>query len=353
MPSIYLRHLKLHQFRNLADASLDFGEGITVLWGHNGQGKTNILEAISLLASFRTFRSLKTTMDLIQFGLDEGMCSGSFKRGEVDTNVRMEIRDGKKSNFIDNKPVRDRQKIHEKIALVTFVPDDLNIVSGSGSNRRKLLNQLCYNLYPTYATLYRKYERALGQRNQLLKQYPIPKSELDAFTEILVQLGEDINEHRRRALDVWQPLFQASLASITDGLLDVAIDYPAVDLAEQFSRRRDEEIARKTTILGPHLDDLEVRMNTELARYSASRGQCRAIVLAMKLAQIEAIRRLREMNPILLLDDVVGELDHHFAKHLLDHIHRCETQTFITTTHLDLIPMKADRSFEISCGKIL
>ena len=324
-----------------------------MLWGNNGQGKTNILEPISLLGSFRTFRSLKTTGDLIQFGMSEGMCSGAFKRGEIGTKVRMEIRDGKKSNLIDNKPVRDRQKIHEKIALVTFIPDDLNIVSGSGANRRQLLNQLCYNLYPTYATLYRKYERALGQRNQLLKQYPIPNSELDAFTEILIQLGEDINEHRRRALDIWDPLFQTGLSAITGGALDIAVDYPTMDLASEYESRRDEEIARRSTVVGPHLDDLEVRMAGELARYSASRGQCRAIVLAMKLAQIEAIRRLREMNPILLLDDVVGELDQVFAKYLLEHINRCETQTFITTTHLDLIPVAVNRSFEIFGGSAI
>ena len=359
MYSNNLSSLKLTNFRNIAALDLRFTKKINIFFGDNGQGKTNILESIAMLCSLKSFRALKSNQDLITFGQNQLFISGNFTDNQISYSLDRSL--NKRKILLNSKSIRDRQKLHERLALVTFVPDDLNIVTGSSSNRRKLLNQVSHNLYPNYATIYRQYEKALAQRNKLLKEWPIDHHSLNAFTEILADLGNGINRYRQKAFAVWEPLFASSLSNIINSRFETLISYePASDLKPIFEARKQEEIGRRTTLTGPHLDDLEIKLNGELARFSASRGQCRAMVLAMKLAQIESIRRLRELEPILLLDDVIGELDQQNAKYLLEFIKNSNSQTVITLTHLGLLPSKFKKSqkyknfetFEVRAGEI-
>lgn len=349
----FLQSLHLSQFRNLTKVSLTLSNGICVFFGQNGQGKTNILEAIAMLATTKSFRSLKNTQDLIQFQQAEASAMGTFLQNEQANHIRVHLTKEKKKLFFGDKPIRGVQKIHERISLVTFVPDDLSVISGSASHRRKLLNQVTHNLFPAYATLYRKYERALQQRNQLLKDFPINQAELNAYTQVLIDFGEQVISYRKKAFLAWKPLFQAAIGEIANNFSAEITYAHDADLLSKFIEKENDEKLRRVTLVGPHLDDLDIRLNNEPARFTASRGQCRALVLALKLAQIEAIKAHRIINPILLLDDVVGELDTHHATHLLNYIEASKSQTFITTTHLDLLPKKTNptATYEVAAGQ--
>ncbi|MEI6805052.1 MAG: DNA replication and repair protein RecF [Myxococcaceae bacterium] len=348
-----LRHLKAVYFRNLKSISLDPRPGLNLFIGDNGQGKTNLLDAIAMGAQLKPIRPVKQNSDLILFGEREARIEAQF---EPDLSVTVHIDlDGKKVR-INNKPTRDSFALREKIALVSFVPEDLSAIMGSAGLRRRLLDQITASLYPNYALYYRQYEKVLLQRNRLLKQPLVDLVELDSFSQVLAQSAHSIEQARILALGHIRPYYEEAVFKLSDGQLTSVFEYnPSSlgDLKASLEKIRSEERARKTTLLGPHLDDLDILLNQHPARFSASRGQARILILALKIAQLQAVFAHRALSPVLLLDDIVGELDPHNALRLLQVVDQLKTQTFITTTHLSTLPTnwQAGQVFSIKNGQ--
>lgn len=351
-----LRHLKAVYFRNLKSISLDPKPGLNLFIGDNGQGKTNLLDAIATGAQLKPIRPVKQNSDLILFGEREARIEAQFgEESTLTVSVHIDL-DGKKVR-INNKPTRDSFALREKIALISFVPEDLSAVMGSASLRRRLLDQITASLYPNYALYYRQYEKVLLQRNRLLKQPLVDLVELSSFTEVLVQSALSIEKARILALEHIRPYYEEAVSKLSDGQLTSQLAYlptSSGDLKSGLEKIKAEERARKTTLLGPHLDDLDILLNEHPARFSASRGQARVLILALKIAQLQAAFAHRSLSPILLLDDVVGELDPHNALRLLQVVEQFKTQTFITTTHLSALPVdwQAGQVFEVKEGSV-
>ena len=336
-----LRHLKTFNFRNLQSISLEPKPALNLFIGDNGQGKTNLLDAIAMGAQLKTIRVVKHNSDLILFGEQQARVDTMFD-GESTLSVSITLDSDGKIVRLNNKPTRDSQALREKIALVSFVPEDLSAVMGSAGLRRRLLDQMTASLYPSYALYYRQYERVLLQRNRLLKSPLVDLIELESFTSVLSQIAHSIEQGRLLALSLVKPYYQEAVLKLSNAQLSSELTYlPSSlgDLKASLDKIRAEERARKMTLLGPHLDDLEVSLNEHPARFSASRGQARVLILALKIAQLQAVFSHRDISPILLLDDVVGELDPDNAIRLLQVIEQLRSQTFITTTDLKTLPI--------------
>jgi DNA replication and repair protein RecF len=365
MKSVYIHELFAFHFRNFNTLKIKLDPKNNVFFGRNGHGKTNLLEAICLASSFKSIRPAKNR-DLILFDQERSRIKANIG-GHDHFNVEIDIfLQGKKGKISEN-PVESVSAINRKLAVITFVPDDLHIVSGSGAFRRNLLNQTGTGLFPVYTALHRRFEQALLRRNRLLKTPHVDQQELEAFNQIFVETAASLIKARHAAIDILRPFFKSTLAHISGNSISTDITYESMNTSEQDSEKdiqsilwqklktlHSEERLRRITLVGPHLDDLTITMGALAARHTASRGQSRAIVLALKIAQIHCLATTRKITPILLLDDVLGELDKNNAERLLDTIKAIDAQTFITTTQLELLPKscKNYKAFEIHQGTI-
>lgn len=359
MNSFFVSRVFAHQYRNLNSFKMEAHPRLNILFGHNGQGKTNIIEAISLALSTKTLRSVKSVMDLISHGETDARVEVNCL-GESNLDSAVTLASGGRKFELFGKAIRDFSALLERVAVVSFVPEELQIVSAASSHRRKAINQIAAGLFPNYIGLYRRYEKALLSRNQLLKEPFVDPGEMRSFNKIYASLAAEITQYRAEAISLWLPFFNASIKDIVGQRFVLDAQYasslssdPDQALAQLSSLERDERI-RRATLCGPHLDDLVFMIDEAESRFLASRGQARAIVLALKLGQLNAIAHLRKTPTVLLLDDVAGELDPEKIGYLMDTISRLNIQTFLTTTHLDgLFDFTADcATFEIEKGRI-
>lgn len=360
MKPFYLAQIFAHQFRNLESFSLKPHPNLNVLFGKNGQGKTNIIESISLCLSTKGLRPVKQVSDFITHNCSEARIEiKSEGEHAFETSVRLSPK-GKKYE-LSGKALRESTPLLERIAVVSFVPEELQIVSAASSFRRRAINQITAGFFPTYFGVYRRYERALLSRNQLLKAQFCDPQELASFNHVYAELSAEVTRYRAKAIDLWHPFFLKSITEIVGERYAVDAAYApsactdAVLILEQLKYLEREERMRRVSLYGPHQDDLNFTIDGVQSRFLASRGQARAIVLAMKLGQLNAISQCRKTPTVLLLDDVAGELDPEKVGFLMATISRLHIQTFITTTHLEgLFELSKDcGTFEIESGKII
>jgi len=347
-----LQHISVDGFRNLAGVALDPHPRLTVFVGDNGQGKTNLLEAIHLVSALRPLRSVERVSELVGFGRDRGTIHGRFELdGPLDVDVVVEAR-GRKAT-VGGKAVRDVATLASRLGVVSFVPEDSTIIRGSPGDRRRGLDRFAFSLLPAFASASRRFEEALEQRNRLLKDPVVDHAALDAFTPPFVDAAVELTRLRRDTCLRWAPVFAAESGTIADGALaatlryrsgiaDDVIDDTVGQLQEQLEERlrrgRDQELRRRVTLCGPQQDDLVIDKTGRAARFLASQGEARALVLALKLACVRILTETRGQAPLLLLDDVAGELDASRAHHLLEAIDEHGAQCFVTTTSLATLP---------------
>lgn len=359
MNPFFVSRIFAHQFRNLESFQMDAHPRLNILFGQNGQGKTNIAEAISVALSTRALRPIKHVADLISHGQEEGRielrCEGE---SSLDVAALLTLK-GKKYQ-ISGKVLKDSSPLLERVAVVSFVPEELQIVSATSSFRRKALNQIASGFFPNYLGLYRKFEKALFSKNQLLKNPYCDPDELASFNMVYAVFAAEITRYRAEAIALWIPYFLTSIKDIVGTRFQVNAAYApscssnSADVIERLRLSYPDERLRRTTLCGPHLDDLIFTIDGAETRFLASRGQSRAIVLALKLGLLNAITDIRQKPTVLLLDDVAGELDPEKVRYLMSTVARLGTQTFLTTTHLDgLFEVSKDSSvFEIEKGRI-
>jgi DNA replication and repair protein RecF len=355
---VLLLDVSTRAFRNLAEARIELGRHTTVLFGPNGQGKTNFLEACHLLCTLRPLRAQKLA-ELVRIGSDQpALVRGRFELSGGVREVEVEVgREGRAAR-VDGKPVRDPDELFGGLATVAFTPDDLAVVKGGPEGRRKLLDRAAQNRHPAHLADSREYLRALRARNELLRQ-SAPADLLGSFDEPLARLGAKVRQRREQVLEEIRPHAQRAFAEVARGEVPLDIAYLAAgrdsdglagggtDLADRLldalRRRLPRDRERGYTSVGPHADDLGLSLGGKTARLYASQGQSRAIVLAFKIGEIENLEVMQGRAPLLLLDDVSSELDPARNTFLMGYLAALDGQVVLTTTDPKLVAESAVR----------
>ena len=362
-----LRSLQLNQFRCFEALRLELGAGVTLFVGDNAQGKTSILEAACILMRLQSPRATSIS-DVLQFECDGAAVSGEFG----DCELRFQYREGRgrgRSLSVDGETQRrPGEYLRSSGRVVWMANDDLALVRGGGEGRRRYLDFMASQLVPAYRPALRAYEKAIRARNFLLKRDAVPKwQEVDAYTRMVVEHGAVLTEQRRQLVHKLQPLAQAAQASISgrdEPQSETASEALTVnyrsgsgdggDLAAELLQRRGEESRRRQTVAGPHRDDLELMINGMPAAKFASEGQQRTLALALKLAQAQLFVDQGGEPPLLLIDDVFGELDPGRRNALMGAWPKT-SQKLITTTHLDWLDeagFSGARVLRVSAGRV-
>ncbi len=311
---MHIRTLLLIDFRNYERAEFSFAPGLNLLLGPNGAGKTNLLEAIDLAVTGRSHRAVRET-EVIRFGCPWALVRGTFERrnGAHTVEVRLERR-GLKTIRVQGNPTT-RAGLLGRAVRVLASQEDTEIVTGPSPHRRRLLDGLLCQLSPSYYHNLLRYVRVVQQRNRLLRAHAPPHL-LEVWDEQLVELGCAITERRMELVGRLAPLAEEAARRLECGQLRVVYRpswKPDGDLREQaraeLGRSRREEYRRGATLSGPHRDELEITLDGAPLRTYGSRGQQRAAVLSLRLAERELVRQELGEEPILLLDDATAELD--------------------------------------------
>ncbi|HEV2210634.1 MAG TPA: DNA replication/repair protein RecF [Verrucomicrobiae bacterium] len=333
---MHLAHLRLRDFRNYARLDADFGPGFHLLLGDNAQGKTNILEAIYLIATLRSFRGVGGAQ-MVRHG-QKGYFAGSqiVSQGSHETKMYWSPRE--RSLNLDGRPMRKLTDYLGTLRTVVFCTEDLLLIKGPGRGRRRFMDLLLSQTHPGYLTLLLRYTQALRSRNALLKQaHPNPIA-LESFSRELVGTGQELVQHRSGLLPKVAPLARDAYRRIARGTEELHLEYaPAIngDFAVQLAQSRDRERAYRTTVVGPHRDDLELMLADRHIAQFGSEGQKRTAAIALKMAQAEYLTALHGAPPVLLIDDIMGELDlkrRSGLVPLLERAHHARGQVFMTAT---------------------
>lgn len=351
-----LRALQVVHFRNLAPLTLAPSPGFNVLAGDNGQGKTNVLEAIYLAGTLRSFRTAHAA-EMIRHGEVEAQVRARVERGGLERLYEVELANHRRQAQLDGKVPRVLAEYFGDVNVVLFAPEDLRVPRGSPAGRRRFLDRSVFNRHVTFLQDAQRYARVLKSRNALLKDGSGDEALLSTYDEQLAGLGVRVVESRLSYLAELRPLFAEAYESITHSGLAAELEYHpsaapgslAAALAE--ARRRDR--ARRQTTVGPHVDDLEFRLDGRPAKAFASQGQLRALVLAWKTAEMRLLRERLGDSPILLLDDVSSELDPSRNRFLFDFLRSIECQCFVTTTHPKHVTVTENRQdYQVVAGEI-
>ncbi|MBH25443.1 MAG: DNA replication/repair protein RecF [Myxococcales bacterium] len=379
-----LQYLRIENFRNLRDVEFEPGRRFNVFHGRNGQGKTNLLEAVYMLSAVKGFRGGRN-IDMIRWEQPGAAIEGHVERAGHQRYARLEISPEGRRVRLNGSPVRHLSDFFGTLNTVVFSPDDLMILKGGPSDRRQFLNRAVFSARSTYLADVQAYERVLRQRNAFLKEGRGHRTLLEVYNEQLSELGALIAQRRLEFLTGFEPLYSATFNAIFTGSEEqlapghalrsrvvylaawteqsefvVGPDNPPPDVSHlqaQFlsalQGSEGDDRRRGFTTVGPHRDDLRLELGQYDARTYASQGQMRAIVLAMKIAQIRLVQERHSHTPILLLDDVSSELDRSRNRFLFDYLNAHEGQVFITTTHRDYIQLDHEvTSFEIAQGNL-
>lgn len=370
--AMIITSLELKDFRNYEnDHKIDFGSGINLLVGNNAQGKTNILEAIYLIATTRSARIQKNS-ELINFNNSNANVFLRSKSRNGENYFNLQIRDdNSKRIHINGKQIKRATDLLGYLNVVLFSPEDLNIVTGSPSIRRRFLDIFISQVKPSYAVTLSDYNKVLRQRNRLLKdinQKRSTKEMLDIWDEQLVTLADNITKSRFEAIISLERSSNTFYSYISDNQEKLSLGYLSqvfgsdifnIDqyktiLRDKLNSSRDKDILYGSTSYGPHREDILLKIDEKDAKFFASQGQKRLISLSLKYSEVEYIKEKTAEYPILLFDDVLLELDlsrkHNLLKEML-----VKSQIIITTTDLKRYQeaiIEESRIFKINKGRV-
>lgn len=337
-----ISNLRLQQFRSYSDASFEFGEGVNIIVGPNGSGKTNLLEAILVLAHGSSYRV--NDVELLQFERDWFRLDGRIEPGDTVRTVKLQTLPRQTKTYeIDEKKYM-RLTLQHTIPTVLFEPNHLQLLHGAPELRRNYLDDILEQTEPGFTSFRRNYRRLLSQRNALLKRSKQPSvQELFPWNLRLSELGATIARARAELCVQLAEQLETiySEISLADTKVTLAyhpkfpLEHYESHLLSKLESHLPEDFARGFTTYGPHREDFVVTFNERRADESASRGETRTALLALKIIELQLLETVRGETPMLLLDDVFSELDGARRRALTGFLQRY--QTFLTTTDADVV----------------
>ena len=371
---MYVTRLATRNFRNLADTEIFPCDGVNVIYGDNAQGKTNLLEGLWLLTGGHSFRGAKDA-ELPKIIGPEGKNTPAaslaldFFTEERPQKAILNIENGRRSSVINGVQKKTGSALVGKVRAVIFSPEHLLLVKEGPQRRRSFIDGALCQIKPVYAGMLSAYNRALLQRNALLKdlyRFPELRDTLEVWDARLVKLGALVMAERKAYTKKLAPQAAAIYEGISKGREDFSVVYtPSIkSLEEDFTTSQAEEafldelrrvissdIKAGFTSYGPHRDDLDIFLNDLSARSFGSQGQQRSAVLALKLAEAETLANISGETPIVLLDDVMSELDQSRQDYLLNHLHG--RQVFITCCSPETVGLQeTGKRFHIEAGTV-
>ena len=360
-----IKEIRLDNFRNYGREEVFFNEGINLFCGRNGQGKTNLLEAVYFLGMLTSFRKAEAAQ-MIRKGEPCFSITGHFASDSTLTlSVEREQR-GWKCISADGNIYRKKLDYLGKVRMVVFSPEEMELIQGSPDGRRRYLDRTYFNIHHNHLKQLKTYRKVLKHRNSLLKGGNFQKQELDAWSERLAHSGARVIKGRLELVRMINERLAKSHPFI--GTDRVSLKYLgtcgtredterlSADILDGLSKVRKEEYRRGMTLAGPHRDDVEIGINGCVAKNFSSRGEMRSVLLALKTAEMEIYRSVWDENPLILLDDFASELDVERRKTLIDYLRNRGEQVLLTTTEADnipLLPKEKNNVFHVKDGKIL
>ncbi len=372
-----VRRIRFDRFRNIDSGDVSFCDGINVIYGENAQGKTNILEALWLFTGAKSFRAAKES-ELVAYDKSSAELKLDFFAENREQSAEITVGEGKHAslNGIERGSV---SKFGGMIKGVIFSPDHLSLIKDGPAARRRFIDAAVIQLKSGYASLLAKYNRAVTQRNSVLRDVRFHAdllAILDAYERQVALLGAKIIRHRLRYLQLINKYAPDIYSGLSGGRESIGIAYIrdcaesndepdrilpdgelpsaesiAADLFERLKACRDADILSGVTSVGPHRDDLLITINGRAARRFGSQGQQRSCVLTLKLCEASVLFETAGEQPLILLDDVMSELDEQRQDYILNHIGN--RQVFITCCDKNTIDkLKRGRAFLIENGRI-
>ena len=359
---MHLSLLSLKNFRSYSDLELPLKPGITIFLGRNGEGKTNIVESVLYLAFLSSHRTA-TDQPLVQLGQNSAYVRSKIQQPDREVIVELEINADKANRArINQNPVRSQKELFGLVQCVYFSPEDLDLVRGDPAERRRFIDQLLTLRSPRLAGVITDYERAVRQRNSLLKSRA-GYSSLESWDQQVAQYGGEIIAARLSLLRDFEPVFSDVYKEISEKkpariTYKCSIDNPSTDPATntaamlaKMSEIKGQEIERGLTLIGPHRDDLLLHLGDHFVKGYASHGESWSVALSLKLALYKLLKN-EGASPILILDDVFSELDEERRDQLVE-LARSAEQTLITVAvESDLPSELSGEVFFVKSGSV-
>jgi DNA replication and repair protein RecF len=396
---MYVRHLTVADFRSYASAELPLEPGVTTLVGLNGQGKTNLVEAIGYLATLSSHR-VSTDQPLVRFGAEQAVIRGAVMRHGRETMLELELNPGRANRArLGRSPVSRPREVLGTLRTVLFAPEDLALVKGDPSERRRFLDDLLVARQPRWAGVRSDYDKILKQRNALLKSaQPLlrkgsrrrppsrPTDEpvddaratalhtLDIWNDHLATVGSQLLYARLRLLRDLGPYLAKAYDEVSAGQSDARVSYKSslreaaaaslaagevpeiealrAELLATLEDSRDKEIERGISLAGPHRDDLVLSLGELPAKGYASHGESWSFALGLKLAAYQLLRHDLGEDPVLILDDVFAELDTGRRERLAAMVADCEQVLITAAVDADVPKSLVGQTFSVSLGEV-
>ena len=349
MRPLHVASLQVRSFRNLAAVDLEPGERFNVVSGDNGQGKTNLLEALYVVATSKSFRTSKPG-ELVRFEDELASVRATLDDDGEPRVQSVGLKPGARLVRIDDKRPPSLAAYAVRTPIVVFHPGEMSLSMGSSGERRRLLDRTALYLAPQSIADLDAYTRALKERQRALETRGPSATDLMEWETLVVRHGLIVMGHRARAAELVAAKAMEAFSRIAAPELVLAAAYaPSAPSDEQeflaaLSARRASDMRRGSAGVGPHRDDLSLVIDGHPVRGVASQGQHRAVTLALKSAEIEVVGQARGVRPILLLDDVSSELDRARTAALFSFLREQRGQVFLTTTRPELIDTGEDGS---------
>ena len=366
---MYIKTLKIKDFRNYEVLDLEFDKKVNIIIGSNAQGKTNLLESIYISSLGRSFRTSKDT-DMIRFGAERSIIDLVYNKdlGDMDINIIIN-KDHKKTVKIDGVKIKKTSQLLDNVYIVIFSPDDLKIVKDEPEKRRKFIDKELCQIRPSYYNNLYNYKKVLLERNTYLKEMYIDPYMMDIWDQQLADYGSKIMIQRNSFINEISDTSREIHKGITNNKEILSLKYdPNIEYNNNQTIQKsifykvlkdsfDNDMRMRTTTKGPHKDDIDFFIKTDdnkiNVRNFGSQGQQRTAALSLKLAEIDIIKKETGEYPILLLDDVLSELDLERQEYLIKTL--SFNQLFITTAEMQekLMEEFPDASiFRVVKGKV-
>ena len=378
---MHVAHLSLHNFRSYADLEVALEPGVTAFLGRNGQGKTNVVEAIDYIARLSSHR-VASDAPLVRHGAEQAVVRAAVVRDERQALIEIEINPGTSNRArINRSPLPKPREVLGMVRTVLFSPEDLALVKGDPSDRRRFLDDLLISRAPRFAGVKSDYDRVLKQRNSLLKTAGSTRrggsssesalSTLGVWDSHLARAGAELLSARIALVEELRPLVGKAYEAVARGAVRAdatmaykssfelaAYDGPAPDrndlgqeILEELARRRSDELDRGISLVGPHRDELTLNLGPLPVKGYASHGECWSFALALRLASYDLLRADGD-DPILILDDVFAELDTERRQRLAEMVADAEQVLVTAAVPADVPAALKGARFDVADGEV-